>query len=196
MPGAWNHNINYHDVLLTAVPAQCSDALDVGCGDGMFARRLAKRAGNVIGIDRSPIMIETAMRMTADIENVRFITGDFLGVALPENGLDYVSCLTALHHMDFVPAIQRMRCLLRTGGVLAILGVARDRSPRDFAMNGAAVPINRMLRLRRGWYQPPFSVERPTMSHGQVRTAAAELLPGAELRRLLLFRYLVLWRKP
>jgi len=40
-PGYWNHNVHYQPVILNAVPPGCRTALDVGCGDGLLAARLA-----------------------------------------------------------------------------------------------------------------------------------------------------------
>ena len=39
----WNHNVHYQPVILNAVPGGCGAALEVGCGDGLLARRLAAR---------------------------------------------------------------------------------------------------------------------------------------------------------
>ena len=41
--GYWNHNVHYQPVILNAVPPGCRTALDVGCGDGLLASRLAAR---------------------------------------------------------------------------------------------------------------------------------------------------------
>ena len=50
--GYWNHNVHYQPVILQAVPANCGSALEVGCGDGMLACRLAERCTEVTGIVR------------------------------------------------------------------------------------------------------------------------------------------------
>ena len=42
-PDYWNHNVHYQPVILNAVPPGSGPALDVGCGDGMLACRLAER---------------------------------------------------------------------------------------------------------------------------------------------------------
>ncbi|MFJ5272809.1 class I SAM-dependent methyltransferase [Streptomyces sp. NPDC088358] len=39
---------------------RCGDVLDVGCGDGLLARKLAVRAKRGTGIDKSPEMIACA----------------------------------------------------------------------------------------------------------------------------------------
>ena len=54
--GNWNHNIRYQPVILRAVPAGCGAALEVGCGDGLLASRLAERCTQVTAIDRDPRM--------------------------------------------------------------------------------------------------------------------------------------------
>jgi hypothetical protein len=37
----YNHNEHYANLLLRQVPSDCRSALDMGCGDGGFARHLA-----------------------------------------------------------------------------------------------------------------------------------------------------------
>src|SRR5205814_279469 len=59
----WNHNSHYHALLLAAVPRSCSRALDVGCGLGSFARRLARVADQVDAIDREPAVLERAREL-------------------------------------------------------------------------------------------------------------------------------------
>jgi ubiquinone/menaquinone biosynthesis C-methylase UbiE len=44
---AWDRTSYYQPRLLRALPAQCERVLDVGCGKGEFAIRLAERAGRV-----------------------------------------------------------------------------------------------------------------------------------------------------
>ncbi len=43
----WNHDVHYQPVILNAVPPGCGPALEVGCGDGMLACRLAERCAEV-----------------------------------------------------------------------------------------------------------------------------------------------------
>ncbi|MEV1203997.1 class I SAM-dependent methyltransferase [Microbispora rosea] len=56
----WNTNVARHPGILRAVPEGCGDALDVGCGDGLLARKLTGRAKRVTGVDRSLAMIARA----------------------------------------------------------------------------------------------------------------------------------------
>ncbi len=61
--GRWNHNLRYHSVIVSAVPAGCKRALDVGCGQGALTRRLSTLVPHVTGIDRDERSIELALRL-------------------------------------------------------------------------------------------------------------------------------------
>jgi methylase of polypeptide subunit release factors len=51
MAEPWNINIHYDGKLDKCVPAHAASALDVGCGDGFLAARLAQRVPNVVAVD-------------------------------------------------------------------------------------------------------------------------------------------------
>jgi SAM-dependent methyltransferase len=80
----WNHNVHYQPLILDAVPTGCRVALDVGCGDGLLACRLAARCGTVIGIDSdAPMIVKARDRARVmDAANVTFIEADFMAVGL------------------------------------------------------------------------------------------------------------------
>jgi 2-polyprenyl-3-methyl-5-hydroxy-6-metoxy-1,4-benzoquinol methylase len=79
----WNTNVARHPGILRAVPERCGDALDVGCGDGLLARKLAGQAKHVTGIDKSPNMIACARESAAGHPQLTFSEGDFLTAELP-----------------------------------------------------------------------------------------------------------------
>ena len=192
--GYWNHNVHYQPVILTAVPPGCGPALDVGCGDGMLACRLAERCAEVTGIDREPRMI--ALARAQEHGRTRFIEADFLTYPFEAASFDFVCANTSLHHMDFAAALTRMARVLRPGGRLAVIGLAADKSLADLFAAAPGVPVNLVYRglYRQGESGAP--IMDPDMSWREVRVAAARLLPGVRYRRHLLWRYSLLWRKP
>ncbi|MEV6764682.1 class I SAM-dependent methyltransferase [Streptomyces sp. NPDC051105] len=193
----WNHNVHYHPVVLDAVPPGCRSALDVGCGDGLLAARLAARAESVTGVDRSPEMIRLAHKR--DGGNVTFLEGDYLdGALLDEGSYDFVSAVAVLHHTPFDDAIERLVGLLAPGGRLVIVGMAYDRTPVDWMISGCGVLTARLTARRNGGTQGPsgMPVEDPIMTWKEVRRATAHLLPGRRYRRRLLWRYTLVWDKP
>ncbi|GAA1555518.1 class I SAM-dependent methyltransferase [Actinomadura kijaniata] len=194
----WNHNTHYHPLLLAAMPRGCVQALDVGCGDGLLARRLARRAQWVTGVDRSPEVIARARRLSEGFDNVTFVAADFLGYEPPEDGFDFVCSVAALHHMDFAAGLSRMRDLLRPGGSLAVVGLARNGGLGDYVAGAPGLPAHYYHRLRRRGLVggPDVPLTDPEMTWAEVREAAARLLPGAVFRRHVLWRYSLVWRKP
>ena len=200
--GYWNHNVHYQPVILGAVPADCTTALDVGCGDGMLACQLAECCAEVTGIDRDARMIAVAQAraqqrtQAAPPGRVRFIEADFLAYPIEAASVDFVCANTSLHHMDFADALVAMAAALRPGGRLAVIGLAADTSIGDYLAAAPAVPVDLFYRAiyRRG--ESGALIKGPDMSWGEVRAVATRLLPGVRYRRHLLWRYSLLWRKP
>ncbi|GAA2090817.1 class I SAM-dependent methyltransferase [Kitasatospora saccharophila] len=193
----WNTNVARHPGILREVPPGCGAALDVGCGDGLLVRKLSGRAARVTGIDSSPEMIAEARRQTAGEPAADFLEGDFLTAELPTGAYDFICSVTAVHHMDFTAALTRMRELLRPGGTLVVVGIARESTPAERAFLIAAAPLVRAVKvLRRASAPAGMPVADPRMGYGQVRAEARRLLPGVRYRRHLLRRYSLTWHKP
>jgi SAM-dependent methyltransferase len=193
---AWNHNIHYYPVLLDAAPARCERALDVGCGEGLLALALRRRAGHVTGIDLDRPSIEQAGRDRAT-PGVDFLVGDLLTHPFEPASFDFVVSCAALHHMDEAAALARMRDLLRPGGALAVVGLARSRYPADLPRELVGVAVDRLHKARRTlWESSAPTVWPPERTYGEIRDLARRLLPGARFRHRLLWRYTLTWTKP
>ncbi|WP_327587610.1 class I SAM-dependent methyltransferase [Nonomuraea sp. NBC_00507] len=195
----FNHNDHYHRTLLRRVPKGCRTALDVGCGTGRFARRLASLGIQVDAVDPAAEVIEAA---EAEGGGPRFHHADITEMELPEGRYDYISCLASIHHVPF-GTVAKLRDALAPGGVLAILGCYPERSAVDYAWSLAAIPVNAATRLAVAAAGPRGRAEgtrapvmRPEMSLEEIRKEAATLLPGATIRRLLFWRYLLVYREP
>ncbi|NRQ38778.1 methyltransferase domain-containing protein [Nonomuraea sp. NN258] len=196
----WNHNVHYQKLVLRLLPEGCARALDVGCGDGLLAARLAAAVPGVTAVDRSPEAIKLAGRRHGGVPNVTFVEGDFLDAdLLPEGGHDFVSAVAVVHHADFGAAAAALRRLLAPGGRLVVIGLAKDTSPRDWVHRLAGQAVSRVLAPFHGGKRGPgdgvFAVN-PVMPWAETARAAARELPGCRFRRLLLRRYLLVWDKP
>jgi SAM-dependent methyltransferase len=199
----FDHNDHYHRLLLRHAP-RGGAALDVGCGTGRFARRLAGLGLDVDAVDPSAEVIAEARARSAVGRGPRFVQGDITEMELPRGHYDFVSCLASLHHMPFA-TVAALRDALAPGGVLVVLGCYPERTPADRAWSLAAVPVNAVARLavgvadrcRAGKHgrrvtRPPL--RQPDMALADIRREAAVLLPGAGVRRLLFWRYLLVFR--
>jgi 2-polyprenyl-3-methyl-5-hydroxy-6-metoxy-1,4-benzoquinol methylase len=191
----WNHNIHYHPVITAALPPRCGRVLDVGCGEGALAGELAGRAGLVVGIDLDRASIDTARReVTAP--NVDFVRGDFLAHPFRSNSFDAVVSVATLHHMDTSTALERMRDLVRPGGVVAVVGLARSRRPADLSFDVAGVVAHRLLKRTRGYWETSApKVWPPPQSYQETRRVAESMLPSVRYQRHLMYRYSLIWWK-
>ncbi|MFD0485090.1 class I SAM-dependent methyltransferase [Kineococcus sp. GCM10028916] len=197
----WDHNA-HHRWILRRLPGRVDRALDVGCGTGEFARRLAGTARHVDAVDRDARVVATARTLTHGLpvhHRVHYQVAD-LGDAPLEPGYDVVTALAVLHHVPFEPALRRLRELLAPGGTLVVLGVYREESRSDVALSLLAVPANLVvgwvenLRQRRVAGSAPTAPAVSTLT--QVRAAAARQTPGAAIRRHLFWRYSLVFSAP
>jgi ubiquinone/menaquinone biosynthesis C-methylase UbiE len=183
--------------------------LDIGCGTGAFAARLAGHTEHVDAVDKSAAMIEAARQRTP--ANVTCIHADVLKLSLPAEHYDAIVSITALHHLPLGDTLRHLAPALRPGGVLAAVVLPRSDVPREIVTETLAAAANRVfgavfaaLRTagRGGWYRLEPADEAmpkvvdPPLSTREAREVAATTLPGAHVRRLLFWRYLVLWRRP
>jgi len=170
--------------------------LDVGCGEGMLARQLARLVPQVVGIDQDGASIDLARRQDPG-GKIGFICGDFLTHPLAPASFNMITSVAALHHMDARAALGLMDQLLVPGGTLAIVGLARSRLPADLLFEAAAVIANLAYRLTRTyWEQPSPIVWPPPHTYASMKALARQALPGVRYRRHLLWRYSLVWAKP
>lgn len=205
----WDHNAFYHRTLLRQLPQHCERILEVGCGAGALAAELARRADRVDAVDRSPEMIEAARRVVPD--NVACAQADILEHPLPEAAYDAVVSLTTLHHMPLEQVLPRLAHTLRPGGVLAVIALPRADPLRELPAEVTAALAHRAFGLtfatlratgRGAWYahEPTHAampvVLDPPLTTREVARRARDILPGARVRRLVFWRYLLRWDKP
>jgi SAM-dependent methyltransferase len=201
----WDHNAHYHGFLLGQLPSRCREALDVGCGTGGFARLLAGRCERVLAFDLAPRMVAVARSRSAGHPNLEYLVADATAWPFPAARFDCVASIAAAHHLRLAPLLTRMRDALASGGTLLVLDVYRPHSLADLAVSLLAVPAARLLRLRHtGRLGDPPELRRAWAEHGrgdrylslaEIRAVCAGVLPGASVRRHLLWRYSIVWRR-
>lgn len=194
----WDHNAHYHRYLLHQIPSGANRCLDIGCGLGLFARKLAERFNIVDALDVDEAVLATAAGL-GFAANIAYINGDFLATDLPETAYDTIVAIASLHHMDMAAALQKIRLLLRPGRKLLVLGLYRERTPIDYAYSAISIPLNFMCGQ---WHRTPaarpsqVALTRPAqLSLRQIKKVADAIIPGYCLRRHLFWRYSLIWQK-
>ena len=203
---AWSPNDFYHTYLLKRLPPRCYHALEIGCGTGAFARRLAERSGKVTGVDLSPEMVRLACLRSADYPNIEFQVADVTEWAFPPGAFDCIASIATLHHLPLATMLLKMREGLKPGGTLLVLDLWRVQGAGDILASLVAAPLNFILRavhyrrffmprdVREAWDE--HGRNDVYMTVGEVRSICAAILPGATVKKHLLWRYSIVWRKP
>ena len=98
-----------------------SVVLDAACGTGRHSRVLAARGHRIIGVDRSPEMLDRARRSVGTGE---FREGSLTALPLAAGSVDAVVCALALVHLpDVGEAIRELARVVRPGGRLIVSDV-------------------------------------------------------------------------
>lgn len=201
----YNHNDAYHPYLLKHLPPSGGEALDIGCGTGAFSRLLAGRYRRVLALDLSPRMVQVAKARSGLFPNVEFWVADATTFDFPPARFDCVASIATLHHLPLEATLARMKGALRPGGVLLVLDLFQAKGVADLSTGLLALPASMGLRLlKTGRLREPAEARAAWDEHGrgdtyvtlpQVRRACAAVLPGARLKRHLLWRYSIVWKK-
>ena len=192
----WNHNTFHHPLVLAALPPGAERALDVGCGEGILSRELAGRVPHVVGLDAHRPTLEAAAAVPGS--DVAYVEGDLCRHPFVPGSFDLVATIATLHHVDAEVGLQQLADLVRPGGALVVVGLARSQ-PRDWPTDTAGVVESRLRKRRaRTTYrevQAP-TVWPPPVTYADMRALADRLLPGATYRRHRMFRYSLTWTRP
>ena len=94
------------------------DFLEVGCGNGIVSKYLARNYGsNIVGIDVDPEQIELARKDTSDMPNIRFLEADATSLPFEDNSFDIVLSFGVLHHIySWLDALKEIERVLRAKG--------------------------------------------------------------------------------
>jgi ubiquinone/menaquinone biosynthesis C-methylase UbiE len=200
----WDHNRHYHRFLLKHVPPHCQQALEVGCGGGTFARLLATRTQQVLALDVSPQMIRLARERSEQYKNIEFHVADALSWNYPADHFDCILSIATLHHLPLEEMLAHMKRALRVNGMLLILDLYQESLTGAFTTL-AAIPVDLMLKyLNTGRINEPQEVRAAWAEHGKhdtyltlsaIRQRCQVLLPGVKIRKHLLWRYSLVWKK-
>ena len=114
----------YLDRLALAPGAR---VLDLGCGTGVVARCIAARAGfagQVVGQDQSPQLVEVARRLAAEegvAERVTFEVSDAQALPVPDAAFDVVIAHTTISHVgDPLALLREAARAVRPTGRIAV----------------------------------------------------------------------------
>jgi len=168
----WPGEVEFYRELAAEAGRQGGTVLEVACGTGRVAIRLAEAAAEVIGLDLSPQMLAVARKESAGLANMHWVEADMRSFDLGERfelaiipGQAFHNLNTAQDQADCLGCIGRH---LRPGGRLVIhldppdytwLGeLLRDKGGQFEAAEQFSHPESgRQVRASRAWSYEPAS---------------------------------------
>ncbi len=102
-------------------PKSGESVLDVGCGQGVYARTLHHNV-DYTGIDASKDLIAEAKKLTKNSKQVYYVADATKGLSVPESSFDHAICILAIQNMkDGSSVITNTAATLKNGGDLVIV---------------------------------------------------------------------------
>jgi ubiquinone/menaquinone biosynthesis C-methylase UbiE len=110
------------EALLEAVALKGRQVVDVGSGDGNFARFMARNGAHVTGIECGAVQLERAHAADKAADE-RYLEGVGQALPLPDASADVITFMNSLHHVPVEEqgkALQEAARVLKDGGDLYI----------------------------------------------------------------------------
>jgi SAM-dependent methyltransferase len=166
--------------------AATDNVLDVGCGSGWLARRLAKSVpeGRVVGMDVSDAMIRVARRTSLDFENILYATGEVGEIPWEANFFNHaISVESAYYWPEPAPGIREILRVLRPGGAAWIL-INYYRDNLHCHQWGSLLAVPTQLLLAEEWAELFRVAGFADVGHERVvdRTPSPEVYSGRWFR--------------
>ena len=107
---------------------------DLGVGTGALAARLAPFAARVVGVDRSPEMLDAARARLAHVDNVELHHAELEALPVDDGELDLAFLALVLHYVvDPAAVLAEAHRSLRPGGRLVVLDMRPHERGLEYA---------------------------------------------------------------
>ena len=163
-----------YETTLTRARAHLGEGhrvLEIGCGTGTTALKLADTGAEILATDISPKMIEIAAEKgrAANARNVTFQVGQLGDGGLSQGGFDAVMAFNLLHLLpDIAGAVGQVRELLKPGGLFI---------SKTVCLGGAGWYYRPLIGVMRAvGYAPHVSFVSPEEIEALIETGGFEIL--------------------
>jgi SAM-dependent methyltransferase len=185
----WPGEVDFY--LGLAADAGAAGILEVGCGTGRVAHRLAQNGYNITGLDISDAMLEIARRKTSGMNNPRWVQADMASFQLGEQ---FGLCIIPGHSFQFMLTPEdQLSCLASIGDHLLPAGrlvVHLDHQDTSWlaevagAKSGVFEPAGevtdpetgRNVRVARAWSYEPHTQTASVLTRREELNEAGEII--------------------
>lgn len=159
--GDTGHYFHEHVILpamkLLLDPVGGESVLDIGCGQGVYARTLAHNV-DYTGVDASKDLILEAKKLTKNAKQIYYVADATKGLPVPSDSFDHAVCILAIQNMkDGAGAILNMGGALKKGGdIVIVMNHPSFRIPRQSSWGKDEVQKLEYRRVNR--YLSPLEI--------------------------------------
>lgn len=204
----WDNNNHYFKLVKKIVPVKMSSLLEIGCGKGEFCNFIEPNVtGTIHGIDVSPEMIKSA-ESNRRSDKIRYENGDFFTSTALNNTYDAIVTFATAHHMDLKKLTTAVKELLNPGGYFINIDLYHLENIIDYWYSLLGVFVNKFYQYKNGEHLSSLKHENGLkqawhnhMAHDhylsikEIKKIARQSFDTFKIKRLCLWRYLLIWRK-
>lgn len=166
----WPNEIDFYQAMAANAMQADASILELACGTGRVAIRLARSGISVVGLDLSHHMLEVARRKSVDLDNIRWVDGNMRSFQLDECFGLVIITGDAFQHMntpeDQVTCLECIKRHLLPSGLLVVhinhldfkwLGDLLRQKDNHFEAEGKFIhpSTGREIQSYRAWsYEP------------------------------------------
>lgn len=109
----------YRKMFQRHLPKDCDNALDIGCGTGIFTELLANRCARVVGIDIATRLLAKARAKCEKYRNVEILEGSATNLPFASSEFDLIVSFgeTLSHIQDYERAFSEIGRMLEPNGL-------------------------------------------------------------------------------
>lgn len=201
----WDHNIHYYKYLSKLIPEKCESILDIGCGNGEFARLISGKSNKILCSDISPAMISIAKSQSKNFPNLQFETINVFHKDIPPESFDCVVSIATFHHYSLEDVLRRCMEWLKEDGILVVFDIYKPTTYFDYLYSLLAlIPdvfinliknkrIRESKKIREIWRN--HSRNDRVVAFNEVYKAAFRASATLKIKRLLFRRYVLICKK-
>jgi SAM-dependent methyltransferase len=151
-------------------------------------------------------MIKVAQQRSLGFSNIDYLVANALTWDYLPDQFDCIVSIAAFHHLPIGEILRLLKKSLRPGGILVVLDLFKGEGIKELLIGVIATPTHLILRLIKiGRLREPVEVRKAWAEHrkidhylplSEVRSVCKLELPGAIVKRHLLWRYSIVWKKP
>jgi ubiquinone/menaquinone biosynthesis C-methylase UbiE len=110
-----------YDEVIKRIPKD-KVVVDIGCGIGTLARRIAGFSKEVIGVDIAPERIDRAKALH-HANNLKFHVSDAYNLPVKNKSVDVIVSFAVFHHLDLEKMSLELKRVLRKEGIVFIIDI-------------------------------------------------------------------------